>query len=243
METIIEKSTEQLGKTAARLIADRLNAAIAERGHARIVLSTGASQFTTFEALIKEDVDWSKVTMFHLDEYIDLDETHPASFKKYLKERFLAFVNVGEVVFVDDGSHDTEKNIRRLTEEIRKEPVDIGVIGIGQNAHIAFNDPPADFESQEAYFVVSLDDRCKRQQVSEGWFADIGAVPKVAITMTPHQIMSCKCIVSPVPHEVKAEAVARVLGAKQTDPMIPATLLKEHPDFYLVLDEASASRL
>ena len=181
--------------------------------------------------------------MFHLDEYIDLDETHPASFKKYLKERFLAFVNVGEVVFVDDGSHDTEKNIRRLTEEIRKEPVDIGVIGIGQNAHIAFNDPPADFESQEAYFVVSLDDRCKRQQVSEGWFADIGAVPKVAITMTPNQIMSCKCIVSPVPHEVKAEAVARVLGAKQTDPMIPATLLKEHPDFYLVLDEASASRL
>lgn len=141
---------------------------------------------------------------------------HPASFKKYLKERFLAFVNVGEVVFVDDGSHDTEKNIRRLTEEIRKEPVDIGVIGIGQNAHIAFNDPPADFESREAYFVVSLDDRCKRQQVSEGWFADIDAVPKVAITMTPHQIMSCKCIVSPVPHEVKAGS-GRAGAWRQTD--------------------------
>ena len=238
MKLYIAQTKEDLGKAAAKKIAERLTQAIAEKGEARIVLSTGMSQFETFEALLQEDVAWEKVTMFHLDEYVALPESHIASFRKYLKERFVSKVNLKEAVFVD-GEGDVEENIRMLTRRIREQEVDVGVIGIGENAHIAFNDPPADFESEEAYWVVTLDEKCRKQQVGEGWFAGVEDVPKQAISMTPYQIMQCKCIISPVPRPVKEWAVAAVLKAEIVDPMVPATLLKTHEDFHLFVDRDS----
>ena len=231
----------ELGKNAAVFCAEIINEAIVRKGKARIVLSTGASQFDTIKALIETDIDWSKVEMFHLDEYIGLPESHPASFRKYLKERFLSKVNIKQAYLVD-GEDDPQKVIADLTAEIRIEPIDIGLIGIGENAHIAFNDPPADFRTEEAFICVTLDDDCKQQQVREGWFATIDDVPKQAISMSVHQIMQCRHIVSCVPYAVKAKAIKDTVENQMTN-MIPATMLKKHPDCTLFLDKESASLL
>ena len=241
MKIFISETSEELGQAAAKLIAEKIKAAIAEKGSCRIVLSTGASQFNTLSALGKaEGIDWDKVTMFHLDEYVGLPITHGASFRKYLKERFIEIVHPGAYYFVN-GEGDVENNIRELTEKLREAPIDVGVIGIGENGHIAFNDPPADFNTKEAYIVVNLDQACKRQQMGEGWFATIEDVPNQAISMTPYQIMQCRCIVSAVPDERKAKAVADTLGAKKATNHVPASLLKTHQDCSLFLDRGSAS--
>lgn len=237
----IADTPQELGKKAANQIVSLLKAAIEENGEARIILSTGASQFDTMEALIHSDLDWSKVEMFHLDEYVGLPESHPASFRKYLKERFVSKVNLKAAHFVD-GEGEIEEKIAKLSALLKEKQVDVGVIGIGENAHIAFNDPPANFDSEEAYLVVELDDRCKQQQVGEGWFATIGDVPKTAITMSPKQIMACKHIISAVPYGVKAEAVYNTITSK-VDPMIPATLLKTHADWNLYIDQDAAAKL
>ncbi|WMJ84526.1 6-phosphogluconolactonase [Oscillospiraceae bacterium LTW-04] len=240
--TINVKSTPvEMGNAAAIKAAAALNDAIATKGKARLVLSTGSSQFDTISALIKQNVDWSKVEMFHLDEYVNLPESHPASFRKYLKERFTSQVTLKSAFFVD-GEGDVASHIAQLSDEIRKEPVDVGLIGIGENAHIAFNDPPANFETDAAYMVVNLDDKCKNQQVGEGWFATIDDVPKQAITMTVKQILACKTIISCVPHAVKAQAIKDALTLAVT-PQVPATILKTHPDWHLFIDNASASGL
>ena len=229
-----------MGKDAAHFIAEKLNAAIAERGEARLLLSTGASQLNMFEAIVDEKVDWSKVTMFHLDEYVGLPESHIASFRKYLKERFEAKVGgLKEAVYVS-GEGDVSANIAYISRRVTEAPIDVGVIGIGENGHIAFNDPPADFDTQESYIVVDLDDRCKAQQVGEGWFASVDDVPKQAISMTVSRIMTCRCIVSIVPHAVKAEAVYKTVTNGVTN-TVPATILKTHPDWNLWLDSASAA--
>ncbi len=239
MELRICKNSEELGKSAAKHVAQVLKDVIAEKGYARLCLSTGASQFDTLKALVEEPgVEWNKVEMFHLDEYVDLPITHVASFRKYLQERFVDKVGPLKAVNFVDG---TKECIAKLTEEIRKEPIDIGLIGIGENAHIAFNDPPANFDTKEAYIIVDLDERCKKQQMGEGWFATIDDVPKQAVSMTTYQIMQCKRIVSCVPNAVKAEAIKNTLSAKEVTPMVPATLLSTHPDWLLYVDENSAS--
>ena len=247
MEIRICKDSKALGKSAAAHVAQVLRDCIKEQGYARIVLSTGASQFDTLSALVKEpEIAWDKVEMFHLDEYVDLPITHGASFRKYLQERFVDQIAanwpetpLGAVHFVDG----TAESIAKLTEELRRLPIDIGLIGIGENGHIAFNDPPADFDTKEAYIIVNLDERCKQQQMGEGWFATIDDVPKQAVSMTTYQIMQCKKIVSCVPYKVKAEAIEKTLHADKTTNMVPATLLKEHDDLILYLDNDSASEI
>ena len=241
MEIKIFETPVELGQMAAAQSAEIINKAIANKGKARIALSTGASQFETINALTKMEIDWSKVEMFHLDEYIGLPESHPASFRKYLKERFLSKVNIKQAYLVD-GEDDPQKVIAYLTTEIQKEPIDLGVIGIGENAHIAFNDPPADFDVREAYICVTLDEACKQQQVREGWFVTIDDVPKQAISMTVYQIMQCRKIVTCVPYAVKAKAIKDTIENQLTN-MVPATMLKGHPDWTLYLDKDSASLL
>lgn len=237
MEIRICKNPAELGKSAAKETAAILRQCIAEKGEARIALSTGASQFDTIKELVKQDVDWSKVEMFHLDEYVDLPITHKASFRKYLKERFTDFVpNLKAAHFVDG----TVAGITKLTEEITKSPIDVGLIGIGENAHIAFNDPPADFDTTESYIVVELDEACRKQQMGEGWFEEFEDVPTHAVSMTVSQIMRCERIISCVPYAVKEAAVEKTLHTKETTPLVPATKLKEHPNFILYLDEDSA---
>lgn len=241
MEIRICNTSEDLGRSAAKHIAQVLRDAISEKGSARIVLSTGASQFDTLKALVEEPgICWDCVEMFHLDEYVGLPESHGASFRKYLKERFVAKVGKLKAAHFVDGTADC---IARLTEEVRREPIDIGLIGIGENGHIAFNDPPADFDTKEAYIIVDLNERCKQQQMGEGWFATIDDVPKQAVSMTAYQIMLCRRIVSCVPYAVKAEAVRNTLFATETTNTVPATLLKEHADFILYLDTDSAAEI
>lgn len=241
MQIKVLKDPEELGLKAAEFTAHVINQAIKEQGYARIILSTGNSQLDTIKELVKMNIDWSKVDMFHLDEYIGLPETHPASFRKYLKERFTSILPLRNAFFVD-GETDVQQNIHYLSEEIRKESIDVALIGIGENAHIAFNDPPADFETKDAFIVVNLDDRCKMQQVGEGWFKTVNDVPKQAITMTVHQILQSKVIISCVPYLVKADAVKATIENDVTN-LKPGTILKTHPNFNLFIDKDSASKV
>jgi glucosamine-6-phosphate deaminase len=242
MNLRIEKTPEALGVQAAAKAAALLNAAIAEKGFARIILSTGASQFETIKNLRGANVDWTKVEMFHLDEYIGVNGEHPASFVKYLRERFIGNDMPLKKAHFIDGTADPGREMQTVTEAWQKAPVDVALIGIGENAHIAFNDPPADFETREAFIIVDLDDACKSQQVGEGWFPSLDDVPKQAITMTPFAIMQSKVILSAVPYSQKAKAVKAVLESGLS-PHIPATILKTHGDWTLYLDADSAALL
>lgn len=241
MKIHVDSTAEQMGNRAAQETARRIRAAVQANGVCRILLSTGASQFEMLDALTKmEDIPWNQVVMFHLDEYVGMPMTHPASFRKYLKERFIDKVHPGAYFFVN-GEGDIQKNIETLTQEIRKAPIDVALVGIGENGHIAFNDPPADFETHEAYIVVNLDERCKKQQLGEGWFATMADVPNQAISMTVYQIMQSKAILSVVPGLRKAQAIQNTLEAPQITNRIPATKLREHSDWELFLDSDSAS--
>lgn len=241
MEISISTDPSELGIKAARLISGKLNTIIDRNGEARLVVSTGSSQFEMFQALIKEKIDWTRVEVFHLDEYIGLPITHKASFRKYLRERFISYVPVKKFHSIEVDNN-IGSQIRKLTTEIRRKPVDLGLIGIGVNAHIAFNDPPADFNTRDAYIVVILDEQCKKQQVDEGWFETLSDVPDKAISMSVWQIMQCRTIISIVPHIVKADAVYKTFKNKLT-PQVPATMLKTHHDWHLFLDNGSASEL
>lgn len=233
------RDAAELGEKAATLAALKINEAIARKNLARIAVSTGSSQFETLQALIVKSIDWSKVEIFHLDEYIRLPVTHPASFRKYLYERFVNHIRP-KVFYSVDVEGNIDDKILFLTEKIREKPIDLGLIGIGVNGHIAFNDPPADFSTRESYKVVDLDEECRMQQVNEGWFATLSDVPKNAVSMTPWQIMQCASIISAVPHKVKATAVRNTLLNDLTE-IVPATLLKQHNDLNLFLDRNSAS--
>ena len=237
----ISSTVDELGEDAAQFVEGVLQEVIRNKGEARMVVSTGASQLEMLNALIKKKIEWDKVEVFHLDEYINLPITHPASFRKYLKERFADLVPLKKIHYVRTEG-DISGMIKDLTAEIRKKPLDLGLIGIGENAHIAFNDPPANFDTREAFIRVYLDEQCKKQQVGEGWFKNLEEVPREAVTMTVHQIMQCETIVSCVPHLVKASAVYKTLNNSLT-PGIPATALKEHSDFNLFLDRNSASEI
>lgn len=237
----VSSTPAELGIQAADAIAALLNEAVNSQGHARLVLSTGASQFETLDALTGLDVPWNQIEMFHLDEYVALPQSHPASFRKYLKERFVSRVPLKAAYYVD-GEGDVTAKIAALSRELKKQPVDVGVIGIGENGHIAFNDPPADFDTEDAYKIVDLDERCKKQQVGEGWFADVPSVPGQAITMCVKQIMSCRHIVTAAPHSVKADAILRTVTGP-VSPDVPGTILKTHPDWKLFLDASSAAGL
>lgn len=241
MNINIADTSEELGTRAAAHAARVINAAIAKSGSARIVLSTGASQLETIAALVQQEIDWTEVEGFHLDEYIGLPETHGASFRKYLKERFVSLVPIREFHYVVPEG-DLDQNLRELSASILSAPIDLGLIGIGENGHIAFNDPPADFDTKDPYMVVTLDERCRKQQVGEGWFNGVDEVPQQAITMTVQQIMRCETIISCVPFAVKAEAI-QAFHTNEPTPSVPATILKNHSDYHLYLDQESSALL
>lgn len=234
----------ELGVAAATEGAEALVSAIEARGHGSIVLATGASQFATLENLRAfSQIDWSKVTAFHLDEYVGLSVDHPGSFVRYLEERFRRHVPaLREFVFIDGTAADAERECDRLGERISKVGVDVAFIGIGENAHLAFNDPPADFDTRRPYHVVELDAACRRQQFTEGWFASIDDVPTRAISMSIHQILQCRKLVVSVPDERKAPAVRCAVEGPVTN-QCPASILRSHSDCSLFLDEASATLL
>lgn len=237
MKVKVFETTEEMGAAAAKHAASKLNEVIKEKGAARLLLSTGASQFAFFESFVKEDVDWSRVEMFHLDEYVGISPEHPASFQKYLKERFIEKVNPGKFHLIN-GEEDPEKTIAELTALLLCGKIDLGLIGIGENGHIAFNDPPADFDDMRFYKVVTLSDTCIQQQLHEGWFENEDAAFKQAISMTCSKIMDCDTIISVVPYAVKAEAIKNTLTMEKTE-LVPATLMKSHSDVTVYCDKDS----
>ena len=206
MKIIISKTKEELGKKAAQNGAELIRKAIEKKGNANIIVATGASQFEMLGELGKEDIDWSKVTAFHLDEYIGLPNTHPASFRKYLKERFVDIVSPKEFHYVN-GEINPDEECKRLGKIIAEHPIDVAFVGIGENGHLAFNDPPADFETEVAYLTVNLDEDCRMQQMGEGWFPTLKDVPHQAISMSIKQIMKSDTIICSVPDLRKAKAV------------------------------------
>jgi len=242
MKIEIHDTKEALGKAAAAEAALRIRTAVNERGQARIIAATGASQFSFLDALTGDaDVPWHRVTMFHLDEYIGVPETHPASFRRYLKERLLARTQIPTAHLLNpEGGAEAE--CARVGALIKEAPVDIAFVGIGENGHLAFNDPPADFETDEPYLVVNLDDRCRAQQLGEGWFASLDDVPKRAISMSVRQILKSRAILCIVPEIRKAPAVKATLESP-VSPTVPASALRDHPDTMLYLDYDSASLL
>jgi len=241
MDIQVHRNKEELGRIAARQGADRIREALKERGEAIIIVATGASQFEMLNALVKEDLDWSRVTGFHLDEYIGLSLTHPASFRKYLKERFVQHTPLKEFHYVN-GEGDPVRECERLAGLIREEEVDVAFIGIGENGHLAFNDPPADLVKEEPFLVLELDRACRLQQVNEGWFPSLGAVPRTAISMSVVQILKSRHIICTVPDERKAKAV-RCTVEGSVNPNCPASALQDHPSVSLFLDPGSSSLL
>lgn len=232
----------QLGQAAAVQAAEILQHAIATRGQARIIAATGMSQFEFLQALIATPgIDWARVEMFHLDEYVGLPLTHPASFRKYLQERFIEPAGLTNCHLLD-GEDDPAEVCRRVGALIQAAPIDVAFVGIGENGHLAFNDPPADFETEEAYIVVNLDEACRRQQVGEGWFAGLEDVPKQAISMTINQILKAEQIICIVPDTRKAAAVKACLEG-DISPLAPASVLRKHTQVTLYLDTHSAALL
>ena len=231
-----------LGEAAAEQASQAIRRAIGKQGIARIIAATGMSQVDFLDALTRDDkIDWRKVEMFHLDEYVGLPLTHPASFRKYLFERLIHKVGLTNYHLLD-GTGDANETVRVVGEALRAAPVDVAFVGIGENGHLAFNDPPADFQTEEPYLVVELDEACVRQQVGEGWFANISEVPRRAISMSVQQILKAKEIVCVVPDARKAAAVKLCFDG-EISPMAPASILRTHSAATIYLDRASASLL
>ena len=241
----IFKATTKLetSRAAADAASIILRETIDTNGHAHFIVATGASQFDFLGALTDDKIiDWHKTTMFHLDEYIGISDTHPASCRKYLKERLVDIVQPGTVHFLNGEVDDPQAECDRLNQIISQRQIDVAFVGIGENGHLAFNDPPADFEIEDPYIVVELDEACRSQQVGEGWFNGLDDVPTHAISMSIRQIMKAKTIICTVPDERKAEAVKNCLHGEIT-PMHPASILQEHPDCTVYLDVGSAALL
>jgi glucosamine-6-phosphate deaminase len=243
MKIVITNTSEELGQAAGSKAAALIRHTILTKGSANIILATGTSQFETINQLTKEKgIDWSKVTMFHLDEYIGMKTTHPASFRKYLQERFLDKVSPLKEGFLINAESDAKSEARRLGERISEHPIDVALVGIGENGHLAFNDPPADFDTEEPYLIVNLDEPCRRQQMGEGWFATLEEVPTQAISMSIKQIMKSANIICSVPDQRKAQAVKDSLEQPVSN-LFPASILQQHSDCVFYLDKSSASLL
>ena len=242
MRNILTENRDAMGRWVAEHAADDIKRAIQLKGSANIVVATGSSQFEVLRELAaRTDVDWNRVTGFHLDEYIGIAPDHPASFCGYLKERFASKVPLAAFHFLR-GDEDTSETIDRIGSLLSATTIDVSLVGIGENGHLAFNDPPADFETDQPYIVVNLDEPCRMQQVGEGWFATLDDVPTQAISMSVKQILKSKKIYCSVPDDRKAEAVRATLE-DEISPAIPAGILRKHDDATLIIDQAAASRL
>lgn len=243
MKISISSNTVELGKVAGKAAATHIKDALAMKGYANIILATGTSQFETLQQLLTEPgIDWSNVTMFHLDEYIGLPITHPASFRKYLKERFVSKVPSLKAAHYINGEENAQTECKRLGKIISESPIDVALVGIGENGHLAFNDPPADFDTADPYIVVELDEACRKQQLGEGWFKSMNEVPRQAISMSVKQILKSKIIICSVPDERKAVAVKNSIEQPVSN-LFPATALQQHPHCTCYLDTFSASLL
>jgi glucosamine-6-phosphate deaminase len=248
MNTVLQFKVEiladkhSLGLAAAEHAVRSLRRTLSKQGSARVVAATGASQFEFLDALTSApNIDWSRVEVFHLDEYVGLPSTHPASFRKYLLERLIHKAGITRYHLLD-GDGDPQGAVRKTGAELQSKPVDILFAGIGENGHLAFNDPPADFQVDDPYLIVDLDEACRQQQVNEGWFSKLTDVPGKAISMSVQQILRSREIIAAVPDTRKARAVKACLEG-EISPMMPASILRTHPNTTIYLDMESAALL
>lgn len=242
MKVRLEPDRRAMSVAAAQHAADSIHRVLDHHSKARVVAATGASQLEFLEALTsRPDVDWMRVELFHLDEYVGIPESHPASFRRYLREHLIHKTGIRNYHFLD-GTGDVANVIRTVGRELASAPIDVMFAGIGENGHLAFNDPPADFTTTDPYILVNLDEACRRQQVGEGWFAGIEDVPTRAISMSVRQIMKADELLVIVPDERKAAAVKAALEGEIT-PAVPASIIRTHPNVTLYLDEPAASML
>lgn len=244
MQIKISDTKHQMGERAASAGAAVIRDALSERGHANIIVATGASQLQMLKSLVQEpDIRWDQVTVFHLDEYVDLSISHPASFRSYLWTRFHSRLPQPVCAFhYLNAEHGAQAEAQRVGSIIRNHTIDVAFIGIGENGHIAFNDPPADFDTDEPYLIVELDEACRRQQLGEGWFKSMDEVPARAISMSVRQIMKSIAIICTVPDERKAQAVMNAVEGGVTH-RVPASILQQHECCGLFLDRSAGSML
>ena len=243
MDIRVYDTKAAMGEAAAAQAAAALRDAIARQGIAHVIAATGASQFEFLERLVTASgLDWARTVFFHLDEYVGLSDTHPASFRKYLRERIVDRVHPGAFHFIEGDAADPAAECRRVGALIARQPIDVAFVGIGENGHLAFNDPPADFETTVSYLVVDLDEDCRRQQLGEGWFASLDDVPRRAISMSVQQILNAGEIVCVVPDARKARAVRECLEG-EVSPRHPASILQRHPRTTVFLDAPAAALL
>ncbi len=243
MEIKVFPTKAEMAAAAARQAADALRRALHARGKAHVIAATGASQFEFLDALVKTPgIDWSRTVFFHLDEYVGVPATHPASFRRYLRERIVNRVGPGQFHFIEGDAADPQAEAARVGALIRAHRIDVAFVGIGENGHLAFNDPPADFETREPYLVVSLDEACRRQQLGEGWFPRLDDVPVRAISMSIRQILDADEILCIVPDARKAQAVRDCLEGP-VSPQHPASILQRHPGTAVYLDAPAAALL
>jgi glucosamine-6-phosphate deaminase len=243
MQIQVFQTKAECGAAAANKAAELLRKAIAAKSRASFITATGASQFEFMDVLTKQDgIDWEKTTMYHLDEYIGFSDDHPASFRRYLKERLVEKVHPGTVHFIQGETEDSKAECKRLNNFISQDKIDVAFVGIGENGHLAFNDPPADFDTEEPFILVELDEACRKQQLGEGWFSSLEDVPKAAISMSIQQIMKSEAIICTVPEKRKAQAVKECFEG-EISPMHPASILRKHANAYIYLDKDAASLL
>ncbi|WP_368924768.1 glucosamine-6-phosphate deaminase [Providencia sp. 1709051003] len=243
MDIIVSEDKQMLGKKASQAGALAIKQVLSKKADVAIIVATGASQFEMLENLINEDIDWSRITIFHLDEYIGLNEGHPASFRRYLQERLVnKLPSLKQFIGVNGSAENIEKEIQRLNHIIRQYDIDVCFAGIGENAHLAFNDPPADFNVSSPYLVVNLDEACRKQQLGEKWFAHLNEVPKQAISMSISHILSSKTLILSVPDLRKSIAVKNTIEGEITN-QVPASIIQQHQDCRIFLDKDSASLL
>lgn len=239
----IFEEKKDMGQAAAIFVAKNLNQAIEEKGFANLILGTGTSQYPLLMALLKRDIDWTKINLFHLDEYIGLSDRHPASFRRFLKENVASKITPKNVYYLNGDAEDINHEIERYEKLLRDNPIDVACIGIGENGHIAFNDPSvADFSDFHYLKVVELEETCKKQQVNERWFSTIDDVPERALTLTITAIMDCKILCCTVPDERKSEAVYKAVN-DEISPSCPASIMRKHDNAVLFLDKFSAIKL
>ena len=232
-----------MARIAARHAADSLRELLAERQIVRLLVATGASQLKFLECLGSESgVDWCRVELFHLDEYVGLPSTHPASFARYVRDRIISPFGIVRYHLLD-GTRDPYHVAREVGRAIAEAPVDLAFCGIGENGHLAFNDPPADFETEVPYLVVALDEACRRQQVGEGWFSELNDVPRKAVSISVRQLLKANEIICVVPHATKAQAVRRCIASVAPSPHAPASILRSHPRATIYLDPDAAQEL
>lgn len=242
LEIMVLENRTELGRLAASRAKECIVNAIAQNGSARIIVATGSSQFEVLDSLTTQDgIDWTRVDGFHLDEYIGLDRSHPASFCGYLSKRFVDRIPIRSFQFLE-GTGNAQETCDRIGKLLTAAPIDLALVGIGENGHLAFNDPPADFETETPYLIVDLDEACRKQQVGEGWFDRLDLVPTKAMSMSVKQIMKSKKIICSVPDRRKADAVFASIEGEVT-PRVPASILQQHSSVVMLLDQGSGEKL